>query len=144
MLSRIQFQDSTNSKRGDSFGSRLAFAFPHLQFCGFDRAVQYSRILVRSLRARVWPEEILIILAYTHERASLALGLLRMADSPSMLDQVEMQTIIEPGWNERAQEIVRLFDRGAFRNPAQPPRDAKNMRVDGKRRKYGLQLYGIW
>ncbi len=61
-----------------------------------------------------------------------------------MLDQVEMQTIIEPGWNERAQEIVRLFDRGAFRNPAQPPRDAKNMRVDGKRRKYGLQLYGIW
>jgi hypothetical protein len=67
-----------------------------------------------------------------------------MADRPSMLDQVEMQAVIEMRRNERGEEIVRLFDGGVLRNPAEPSRDAKDVRVDGKRMKYGLQLYGIW
>ncbi len=61
-----------------------------------------------------------------------------------MLDEIEMQAIIEPGWDKRAQQLVRLFNGRIGRNPAEPARDAENVGVDRKRRKYGLQLYGTW
>ncbi len=55
-----------------------------------------------------------------------------------------MQAIVQAGRDERGEEIVRLFHGGLFRNPAEAARDAKDVGVDRKRRKCGLQLYGIW
>ncbi len=78
------------------------------------------------------------------QRASLALGAARVANGPPMLDEVEMQAIVEAGRDKRGEQLVRLFDSRVLRNPAEPARDAENVRVDRKRRKYGLQLYGIW
>ncbi len=61
-----------------------------------------------------------------------------------MLDEIEMQAIIEPGRDEGAQVLVRLFHARVFRNPTEPACDAENVGVDRKRRRYGSQLYGIW
>ncbi len=47
-----------------------------------------------------------------------------------------MQAIIEPGRDERSEEIVRLFYGGVGRNPAEPARDAKDVGVARKRIKF--------
>jgi hypothetical protein len=86
----------------------------------------------------------LIVLAQVRERASLALRLLSMANRPAVLDQVEMQAIVQPRRDEGGEQIVRPFHARVGRNPAKPARDAKDMRIDRKGRRYGSQLYGIW
>ncbi len=67
-----------------------------------------------------------------------------MANRAPVLDQIEVEAIIEPGRDERGEQVVRLFDGRLFRNPAQPARDAKDVRVDGEGRRNGLKLYGSW
>ncbi len=76
----------------------------------------------------------LIVLAPIRERASVALWLPRVADGPPMLDEIEMQAIVEPRWDERGEEIVRLFHVDVLWNPAEAAHDAKDVGVDRKER----------
>ncbi len=60
-----------------------------------------------------------------------------MADGAPVLDQVEVEAMIETRRDERGEECMSLFHGCVLRNPAEPARDAKDVRVDRKRRKYG-------
>ncbi len=79
----------------------------------------------------------LIILTVGSQRAPLALRPTRVADSPAVFDEVEMEAVIKARGDERGEEIVRLLHARLFRNPAEPARDAKDVGVDGKGGRYG-------
>ncbi len=85
---------------------------------------------------------IFIVQAEMRQGVHFAARQARNTDRPAMLDEIEMQAIIEPGRNESAQDFVRLFHARIRRNPAEPARDAKDVGINRKRRKYRWQLYG--
>ncbi len=78
------------------------------------------------------------------QRANAALRLPRVTDGPAVLDQVQVQSIMESQRDGRSEYVVRLVRGGILRNPPQPFRHTEDVRVDRKRRSYGLQLYAIW
>jgi hypothetical protein len=75
------------------------------------------------------------------QRAELA-ARPRLADRPAVGDEIEVERIVELR-NQLFEENMRLAARGARRHPAEVLGDAKDVSVYRKRRKYGLQLYGI-